>query len=103
MPKYIDATKLLITENDAYWEKYSADLGSAGEASDIIHIALPQILDAAPAEDVVPVVRCRDCKHRTKETRWTRAGFCGRRGAGDHFLAPPDGYCCYGEREQRSE
>ena len=52
--------------------------------------------------DILPVVRCKDCKYRTKDTRWTRAGFCGRRGAGDCFAAPPEGYCSYGEREENN-
>ena len=57
-------------------------------------------INDAPTVDAVPVVRCKDCKYRTKDTRWTRAGFCGRRGAGDCFAAPPEGYCSYGEREE---
>ena len=57
-------------------------------------------INDSPTVDAVPVVRCKDCKYRTKDTRWTRAGFCGRRGAGDCFAAPPEGYCSYGEREE---
>ena len=57
-------------------------------------------INDATTVDAVPVVRCKDCKYRTKDTRWTRAGFCGRRGAGDCFAAPPEGYCSYGEREE---
>ena len=59
-------------------------------------------INDAPTVDAVPVVRCKDCKYRTKDTRWTRAGFCGRRGAGDCFAAPPEGYCSYGEREEKN-
>ena len=59
-------------------------------------------INDAPTVDAVPVVRCKDCKYRTKDTRWTRAGFCGRRGAGDFFAAPPEGYCSYGEREENN-
>ena len=44
-----------------------------------------------------PIGRCGTCKHRTKETQWTRSGFCGRRGAGDFFVAKPDGFCNYYE------
>lgn len=53
----------------------------------------------APVTDVLPVVRCGDCKYRTTDTRWTRAGFCGRRGAGDFYVAPFDGFCSYGKRK----
>ena len=59
-------------------------------------------INDAPTVDAVSVVRCKDCKYRTKDTRWTRAGFCGRRGAGDCFAAPPEGYCSYGEREENN-
>ena len=59
-------------------------------------------INDAPTVDAVPVVRCKDCKYRTKDTRRTRAGFCGRRGAGDCFAAPPEGYCSYGEREENN-
>ena len=59
-------------------------------------------INDAPTVDAVAVVRCKDCKYRTKDTRWTRAGFCGRRGAGDCFTAPPEGYCSYGEREENN-
>ena len=58
------------------------------------------LINQAGIVDAVPVVRCKDCKYRTKDTRWTRAGFCGRRGAGDCFAAPPEGYCSYGKREE---
>jgi hypothetical protein len=46
------------------------------------------------------VVRCKDCKHRTEDTPYTRAGFCGRREAGNFWVAPPDGFCNYGERKE---
>ena len=59
-------------------------------------------INDSPTVDAVPVVYCKDCKYRTKDTRWTRAGFCGRRGAGDCFAAPPEGYCSYGEREENN-
>ncbi len=92
MAEYIERERLLHRFNIDDMMNVNGTLISLNDARNII--------SNFPTEDVVPVVRCRDCKHRTKETRWTRAGFCGRRGAGDHFLAPPDGYCCYGEREE---
>lgn len=60
-------------------------------------------LQHQPTIDAVPVVRCRDCKYRTQETRWTRAGFCGRREAGNFFVAKPDGFCSYGERKEGTD
>ena len=80
-----------LIDADAFLERMSRTDRFFGVVYDI---------NDAPTVDAVPVVRCKDCKYRTKDTRWTRAGFCGRRGAGDCFAAPPEGYCSYGEREE---
>ena len=45
-----------------------------------------------PAADVVPVVRCCECKHRHDDN------FCGGRGWPAH-LVPDDGYCDRGVRK----
>ena len=73
-----------LIDADAFLERMSRTDRFFGVVYDI---------NDAPTVDAVPVVRCKDCKYRTKDTRWTRAGFCGRRGAGDCFAAPPEGYC----------
>ena len=102
MPKYVDATRMLIEESEAYLSARSTITdGLTRKLNYVIHTQLQRLLSDAPAEDVVRVVRCRDCKYRTKDTRWTRAGYCGRRGAGDFYAAPPDGYCSYGETEEK--
>lgn len=80
-----------LIDADAFLERMSRTDRFFGVVYDI---------NDAPTVDAVPVVHCKDCKYRTKNTRWTRAGFCGRRGAGDCFAAPPEGYCSYGEREE---
>ena len=104
MPKYIDATRMLIEENEAYLSAHSKITDElTRKVNYVIHTKLQQLLSDAPAEDVVEVVRCRDCKYRSKNTQWTRAGYCGRRQAGDFFVAPPDGYCSYGERKESSD
>lgn len=82
-----------LIDADAFLERMSRTDRFFGVVYDI---------NDAPTVDAVPVVRCKDCKYRTKDTRWTRAGFCGRRGAGDCFAAPPEGYCSYGEREENN-
>ena len=45
-----------------------------------------------PTIDAVPVVRCKDCKHRDAEK-----GFCEWRGW-PMQLVPDDGFCDKGER-----
>lgn len=55
-------------------------------------------IDAAPAVDAVPVVRCRDCRHKTEHPMGGHAVFCevwaAFNGMGD------EGFCNYGEREE---
>lgn len=52
-----------------------------------------------PAADVVPVVRCKDCKH-SRETADGRGLFCSVWGRGWHWVQP-DGFCSYGERRAK--
>lgn len=47
-----------------------------------------------PSADAVPVVRCKDCKHRYAED-----GFCEGRGW-PMQLVPDDGFCDKGERSE---
>lgn len=49
-----------------------------------------------PATDVVPVVRCKDCKYRHDDD------FCGGRGWPAQ-LVPDDGYCDRGVKKDSSE
>ena len=48
----------------------------------------------APAIDAVPIVRCKDCKHRDTEN-----GFCEGRGW-PMQLVPDDGFCDKGGRRR---
>lgn len=47
-----------------------------------------------PSADAVPVVRCKDCKHRYAED-----GFCEGRGW-PMQLVPDDGFCDKGKRSE---
>lgn len=51
-------------------------------------------------EDVVEVVRCKDCKSYTDNMndKTLRNGFCGRKTAGIFDVKKPTDYCSYGER-----
>lgn len=57
-------------------------------------ILLCQMIDFAPAADVVEVVRCKDCNHYI-------AGFCTRdiNGRTNMFRMSENDYCSYGERK----
>ena len=57
-----------------------------------------------PADDVVEVVRCKDCKHWRHETdgmidHYECAVFCGCYGEG--YLTGADDFCSYGERKEK--
>ena len=54
-----------------------------------------QEINSIPAADVVPVVRCKDCKH-SRETADGRGLFCSVWGRGWHWVQP-DGFCNYGK------
>ena len=52
-----------------------------------------QILSDIPAADVVPVVRCKECKFRDNDDFCTGRGFPCQ-------LVPDDGFCDKGERKE---
>ena len=73
------------------------------DAYDAAHKGPPggarKLIAEAPAEDVVPVVRCQDCKY------WNRDGSCYSDDEshctnpdGLDNYARPDDFCSYGER-----
>ena len=73
------------------------DVDDFRTATGLIHeAAVNKVLDCIPAADVVPVVRCRDCKHWDNgnlsfECPWDY----GRYGSSDE-----DDFCSYGERKK---
>ena len=73
------------------------DVDDFRTATGLIHEAtVNKVLDCIPAADVVPVVRCRNCKHWDNgnlsfECPWDY----GRYGSSDE-----DDFCSYGERKE---
>lgn len=64
------------------------------------------------AADVVPVVRCKGCKHfkhygKTSlliDGEHIKAGWCYRRVRyNEEYRMPPDGFCSYGERKDDAD
>ena len=62
----------------------------------VVHV---EDIEEAPTIDAVPVVRCKDCKHRVD---WHEEGYSEDAGmcicAKPHIVAP-NHYCSYGERK----
>lgn len=70
---------------------------------DMIYYFIPKIIDEFPAADVVPVVRCKECKHYQNHPN----GLCylhtepyGDGYKGDAVCVEPNGFCSYGERKE---
>lgn len=53
------------------------------------------IIEAIPAADVFPVVRCKDCRHRDPEDKKCDSGQTERQGC--PFPVHDDYFCAYGE------
>ena len=65
------------------------------------YLDMRKVADHLIANDVVPVVRCKDCKHykpRNQSVYWNETTPCCHRSAALKF--PADGFCSYGERRE---
>lgn len=95
MPKYTDMERLK--------EAFLNDLEHLQSFDEhTVNLILIE-LEEAPAADVAPVVRCRECKHY-REHRTKRYGNlvcrCTRMGKHDmSYPVKPDDFCSYGERK----
>lgn len=85
MDDYINRQAAIDALDKEY--RYGADIDRCGLAT-----ALDEI-EAIPAADVVPVVRCKDCKFRENDDFCTGRGF-------PYQLVPDDGFCDKGERTE---
>ena len=101
MPKYIDAEALKVAVS-AYCD--SLKPRAFGLLADMIIHDVLDIIDAAPAADVVEVVRCKDCVCMGKrpplpEGYREDCGWCMLHGR----MALPEDYCSNGERMEDYE
>lgn len=56
---------------------------------------LNRLIDDTPTADVVPVVRCKDCRLATEDTMIDGLYYCHNNG----MTHKPDTFCSYGERK----
>ena len=87
--EYLDRSSLVARMK--YYEKHTTEESGEHYA---YSVALREIRNA-PAADVVEVVRCKDCKHRTE------SGNCGH--PRHHGILPsayPYDFCSYGEQRE---
>lgn len=88
MPRYIDADVLYRETEKRIAESHQARMAVVDDEF------LELIIDAYVNEDVVEVVRCKDCD--VPHNRWT--GCPNLNG----MIPPPDFYCAKGERKQEA-
>ncbi len=84
-----------IREQSEECQKAFEELGGESGIYADAYNDLAEDFYSIPAADVAPVVRCRDCKHRTE------AGNCGH--PRHHGILPsayPYDFCSYGERKE---
>lgn len=94
MAKLIDAMKIDFDK---------VDISECTDVDDII-FAVENLIDAQPAVDAVPVVRCKDCKHydNSEGIQWCHLNSKFYRGGFDWHSFPEDGFCSYGERRNNA-
>ena len=56
-----------------------------------------------PTADVVPVVRCKDCKYLEIDKGWREGRACLRKDPVDTHFCRDNDYCSYGERKDSDE
>ena len=79
-------------------------------AYDAAHVGPPggarKLIEEAPAADVVPVVRCKDCKYQNSPFchMCHEEYYVDEDDGGDYYLidkaVDPNGFCSYGERKE---
>ena len=92
-------------EMDEYIKKetaYRAIMGERPEAREPSWFA--ELVLEIPAEDVVEVVHCRDCKHWHKiESSLIGETMCCTAQGCMNVRKEPDDFCSYGERKEGSD
>ena len=99
MPEYINKEKLL-EELKLTFCKDCHQYKDIHCRSCYIDDVLLEIEDI-PTEDVVPVVRCKDCKHLEIDKGWREGRACLRKDPVDTHFCQDNDYCNYGEKKTK--
>jgi hypothetical protein len=86
----------LISRQAARRQKFKSYYTNCAEIKQIEAVPVREI-EKLPAVDAIPVVRCRDCEHKDRES-----GFCHGRGW-PMQLVPDDGFCDKGAVNRRTD
>ena len=106
MPKYINVDQMLEDETEAYM-KSQISLSRNGKTTtyminEVVHKKIQQLLLDAPAEDVAPVIRCKDCRfywYADNRVPDEREWVC----ATDGLTRPKLWYCADAERRTNEQ
>ncbi len=99
MARYIDADKLQH-EIDKWLDSVGNVLVGKGLS---YYGELMGCIEDTPTEDVVPVVRCKDCKRYIKGSAGEHSNYCDCHSATwEKFFCLPNDYCSYGERKDNN-
>lgn len=100
MSRYINeeaAKKVLLDErvadNDRNYE-------SAWECNMFLEAAVEGLNDL-PADDVVELVRCKDCKHNPQDSTDDDCPFVEESGCYVKYFPEDDGFCQWGEKKEK--
>ena len=98
MAKYIKAETLMDSGRDFLAGVLFVERGRrGGKTQALVEEMLRHIVRSAPAEDVVPVVRCEDCGKREKKDEFFWCKPCGYR------CNEKDWFCPAGVRRDEDE
>lgn len=94
MPKYINADNLVSSGRYFLQGVFFVQKGGqqSGKTQALVEELLRHVIRTAPAEDVAPVVRCKECAKRTVKVElpavryWCKA--CGFRCNDDSWFCP---------------
>lgn len=110
MPRYIDSKGLMISLSDWWYSSFGLDETEESKAIKRVMDKVEKYIDAQPTADAVKVIRCKDCKYRSKEwfedKRFKGGGYwlfvCENDNIAERVygLAHDKDYCSYGERAE---
>jgi hypothetical protein len=101
MAEHIEREALMLAIEDSWRNNPHTD-PRVRQAHNHEHQHFFVLASKQPTADVVPVVRCKDCKHYKTDSYYcqkTKQGYCEL----DDTVKQKQGYCSYGERRCSDE
>lgn len=106
MSEYLEREALVAATENVPFKTSHGLTKEQCEGANFARLKLAKIFKMLPTADVVPVVRCKDCKWWVREGNdsFGYAMFCDHDcSLGGQGIKKPDDYCSYGERKGGDE